>query len=247
MGKETDIAYVDSTWSPFWGCSPVSDGCKNCYAKSLAKRFGHDCFGSSPRRMLSEAHWREPLKWNAAAQKDGRRRRVFPSMCDIFEDNPELDDVRGEFWTLVQSTPHLDWLLLTKRPQNVECALGYLASLPRNVWLGVTGENQEQADKRWDVLAGIEAPVRFMSVEPQLGPVSIAGFATLPDWIICGCESGPRARPFDLGWARLLRDHCVATGVAFFLKQIPGARRGSTVSCPELDGRTWTQMPGGKQ
>jgi hypothetical protein len=121
MGKDSKIAWTHHTFSPWWGCSHVSPGCVRCYAEVWAKRTGHDVWGAKgDRRTFPEKHWREPLAWNAAAQRAGERRRVFcASMADVFEDHPALPPERAKLWPLIEATPNLDWLLLTKRIENV--------------------------------------------------------------------------------------------------------------------------------
>jgi protein gp37 len=233
MGKNSAIAWTDHTFNPWWGCVEVSPGCANCYAHTLAKRTGNDCFGATAkRRTFGPKHWADPVVWNRNAAASGTRARVFcGSMCDVFEANSELDYWRSRLWDTIDATPWLDWLLLTKRPTGFTWARSAMRPWPSNVWLGVTAENQDTADKRWNLLANENASVRFMSVEPQLGPVSIAGFATLPDWIICGGESGPRARPFDVAWARQIRDECKAAHVACFIKQLGANLYDSAMPC----------------
>ena len=176
MGEKTGISWTDHTFNPWWGCVKVSPACQNCYAETLSKRLGLSVWGAvSPRRWFSAAHWREPLKWNKAAEKAGVRRRVFcASMADVFEGgSSDLDDQRANLWVLIKSTPMLDWLLLTKRPENIRRMFPAGWSTPQpNVWLGVTAENQECANKRIPILLQIPAVVRFVSAEPLLGPVT---------------------------------------------------------------------------
>ncbi len=241
--KNTKIAWTHHTFNPWWGCVKVSDGCKNCYAATFAKRTGQDVWGvDAPRRFFGEKHWHEPLKWNKEAKKAGERRRVFcASMADVFEThrNPEIEqDLNGQrnmLAHLIMSTPWLDWLLLTKRP---ESAMIYLTMMfpcfddfPSNIWMGTTAENQAMAEKRVKPLLEIPARVHFLSVEPQLEKISLAGIdkslrdETLSagiDWIIVGGESGPNCRPFNPDWARSLRDECREASIKFFMKQLGG-------------------------
>jgi len=121
MGAETKIAWADSTFNPWWGCQRVSKGCEHCYAEAFDKRLGRADWGPrAPRRFFGENHWREPLKWNAKAGGEGRRQRVFcASMADVFEDRVDLLVERERLWRLILATPNLDWMLLTKRPENV--------------------------------------------------------------------------------------------------------------------------------
>jgi protein gp37 len=282
MGATTKIEWTDRSWSPWWGCASVSPECANCNAKSIDRRTGGDHYGAGkPRKAMSEAHWHKPIVWDRQAARMGTRFKVFPSMCDPF-DSECPTTAFDRFMDLIAATPHLDWLLLTKRPRN---AAGIVTArpLPGNVWLGVTAGDQARADERIPILLSILAAVRFVSVEPMLGPVDLwrslpraacredeyrrsdpkweacgwrgglhelnrtpDGIASCPicgsaaiderpglDWVICGCESGPRRRPMDVQWARDLRDQCEAAGVPFFLKQLEVA--GRLVKMPFLD------------
>lgn len=238
-------------FNPWRGCTKVSDGCKNCYAEKLSHRnpalLGE--WGDKGTRVIaSESMWREPLKWDKAAKAAGERHRVFcASLADVFEDRPELVAPRFRLTELVCRTPNLDWLLLTKRPENIKKIDPSWNRLqdgwPRNVWLGVSVENQEAADTRIPILLTIPAAVRFLSCEPLLGPVSLdclhhdnitninalagrhginyplQGKCAKIDWVIAGGESGPNARPMHPEWARSLRDQCQSAGVAFHFKQ----------------------------
>src|SRR5712691_9642684 len=120
---KTTIEWCDFSWNPWWGCFKVSEGCKHCYAETLSKRFGRDIWGpasTTERRFFGPKHWDEPLQWNEQAKREGTRKRVFcASMADVYEDHPMVKSARHSLWLLIQETPHLDWLLLTKRPENV--------------------------------------------------------------------------------------------------------------------------------
>lgn len=249
MGENTAIEWCDHSWNPWSGCTRVSAACDHCYAEAMAKRAPRT-FGSwvpgGARKRTSEANWREPLRWNRAAEKVGGRFRVFcASMADVF-DNQVYPAWRCDLWDLIWETAHLDWLLLTKRPQNIAKMLpvkaqGALADWGRgwpNVWLGTTVENQAEADRRIPHLLSVPAHVHFVSCEPLLGPLDIRrhlighedhggtgqciGWTPPIDWVICGGESGPRARPMHPDWARSLRDQCQAAGAPFFMKQMGG-------------------------
>jgi protein gp37 len=227
MGKDTAIAWCSSTFNPWHGCTKVSPGCQNCYAERLGNRYGVEWGADAPRRFFSDAHWREPLAWNRAAEKAGERRRVFcGSMCDVMEPWTGFYGTRLKLGNLIRKTLNLDWLLLTKRPECWDRALLEMgwdtksAGLPENIWLGVTAENQEMAERRIPILLRTPAAVRFVSAEPLLGPVDFGKRLCQPDWLIVGAESGPNARPMDLAWARSLLDQCQAAGVSFFMKQI---------------------------
>ena len=254
MGENTAISWCDHTHNPWWGCSRKSPGCEHCYAEAWAKRCGLDVFGpasTTPRRELSDANWKKPLKWDREAfEKFGRRARVFTgSMCDLFEDHPQLPPLRARQWDLIEATPNLEWLLLTKRIENV---MGMVPErwirngFPEHVRIGCTVENQAMADERIPELLTIPAR-NFLSMEPLLELVDLwpylvdclacdsegatAGGHVTPqeyhtcgrptaDWIIVGGESGPHARPFDVGWARDLIGQCQAAGVPVFMKQL---------------------------
>src|SRR5207245_7041240 len=150
MGKNSSIEWTDHTFNPWWGCTKVSPACTNCYAEVWARRVGADVWGaSSERRFFSEKHWQEPLKWNADATAMNRRKRVFcASMADVFESRHDLDDERAKLWNLIDATPSLDWLLLTKRPENIQLMAPWKDIWPRNVWLGTTVENHMYAETR---------------------------------------------------------------------------------------------------
>jgi len=266
MGIHSAIEWTDHTFNPWWGCIKVSEGCANCYAETWAKRYGHDLWGrNKPRRFFGENHWKQPIKWNKHAIAKNSRVRVFcASMADVFEDNPILEPEREKLWNLIAQTPMTDWLLLTKRPENMLKLTPWKNEWPDNVWAMVTVENQENAVKRIPFLIEVPAKVRGLSVEPMLGMVDLS------PWVINGGESGIGSRPMNPEWARLLRDQCVSAGVAYFFKQwgnwIPSTqenngtelrlksrdgsyetlfmRRVSKKSARhELDGFVWNQIP----
>lgn len=180
MGNTTGIEWCHHTFNPWWGCTKISPGCKNCYAEEWDARFKGAHWGIGDRRFFGDKHWKTPERWNRQAAAAGERRRVFcASMADVFEihPNPEMNELmnkaRRRLWRLIKDTPHLDWLLLTKRPENARLA----NSLGRphgatNAWLGVTAENQERADERIPLLLKASWPSqRFVSYEPALTPV----------------------------------------------------------------------------
>jgi len=228
MAKDSKIEWTHHTFNPWWGCIKVSPACKHCYAESWARRLGLELWsGKSPRRFFGDAHWREPLRWDRDAQAAGRRRRVFcASMADVFEARRELDQSRQRLWALIESTPNLDWLLLTKRPERVPENAPWKKVWPTNVWLGTTVENQHWASKRIPALLNNRAKVLFISAEPLLGPVDLRQWLRAPsdrksglDWVIAGGESGPHARPMNPAWVVSLQDQCAAVGAAFHFKQ----------------------------
>lgn len=216
MGANSAIEWTDHTFNPWTGCLRVSPGCDNCYAAAQAKR-NPGVFGSwepgAPRKRTSDAYWRKPLAWNAEAARTGKRARVFcASMADVFDNQAEAA-WRDDLWALIHHTPHLDWLLLTKRPQNIAGMLpadrqphhpAWGDGWP-NVWLGTTVENQAEADRRIPHLLRAPARVRFLSCEPLLGPVDLTAidlpggdYEVLPlgaawlDRLAPGEEEGPR-------------------------------------------------------
>lgn len=238
MAQNSKIEWTDHTFNPWMGCTNVSPGCDHCYAEAWAARFGLVEWGNAPRKKKSAAGWREPVKWNAAGPafeaEHGRRQRVFcASLADAF-DNQVDPAWRTELFDLIRNTASLDWLLLTKRPQNIAKMLpaDWGSGYP-NVWLGATTENQTEYDRRWPLLAAIPAVVRFVSYEPALGPVILPATGTSPDWVICGGESPQpkcEARIMQPEWAREMRDRCEVFGIAFFFKQWGNLRSNPLVS-----------------
>lgn len=235
MGENTKIEWATHTFNPWWGCTKVSEACKHCYAESWAKRVGKAVWGPTvDRRFFGDAHWHQPIRWNAAAAKDRSRPRVFcASMADVFEDRDELDDHRARLWELIEATPNLDWLLLTKRPQNVATRAGWGTEWPQNVWLGTTVELQKRAEELLPYLAAIPAKVRFISAEPLLGALSIQPWlGSAINWVITGGESGPKARPASPAWFRSLHMQCMESEVPFHFKQWGDWAPGNGVNLP---------------
>lgn len=244
MAKDSGIEWTDHTFNPWWGCTKVSPGCKHCYAEAWAKRVGSNVWGpDAGRRELSDAYWRQPISWNAEAVRSGRRARVFcASMADVFEDRRDLDAKRERVWKLIGETPQLDWLLLTKRPQNVSRLAPYGDQWPDNVWLGATAENQKWFDKRMVALTILPARVLFLSCEPLLGALDFShwvkraqrGDSRMVDWVIAGGESGPHSRPMHPEWLMSLRDQCVDADIRFHFKQWGNWR---PINPHQVDGR----------
>jgi protein gp37 len=246
--KNSKIEWTKHTFNPWIGCSKCSAGCDNCYACDMMDvRWKRALWGAAGTRLrTTPANWRNPLKWS----KESESARVFcASLADVFEnykgddsapDRPvSLDAWRHDLFDLIEKTPNLEWLLLTKRPQN---AAKFLRKrLPGNVWIGASVEDQKAADQRIPHLAGIPAKVRFLSCEPLLGPLDLRPHLTGVDWVIVGGESGKSPRPMDPIWVRDLRDQCVAAGVAFLFKQWGGRNRKATGR--KIDGRIWNQIP----
>jgi protein gp37 len=175
VAKDSVIEWTHHTFNPWWGCVKLSPACAHCYAETWARRFGDELWGGdAPRRFFSEHHWREPLRWNSEAKKQGIRARVFcASMADVFEPRTDLDPWREKLWALIEKTPHLDWLLLTKRPGHIKNVYPWAHDPRENVWLGTTAENQRWATRRIERLIAVDAHVRFLSCEPLLSAVDL--------------------------------------------------------------------------
>jgi protein gp37 len=328
MSDRTRIEWCDATWNPVRGCSPVSDGCRKCYAERMAARFV-----SGPYRTLTDAYGDHYLctagpfanvinrngKWNGRVELIEKAlaiplhwrkpRRIFVnSMSDLFHERIPFEHIKRVWDITVKANWHT-YLILTKREKRMLEFARWMAGSddisvaewPRNVWLGVSVEDQATADARIPHLLQTPAPLRFVSVEPMLGPVDLSKYmvphvawqsaggprecahgyaAGVPcrqcttglDWVICGGETGPGARPMHPAWVRSLRDQCVAAGVPFLFKQwgewstqdpaLQGKPRprheyladiGEGAPCVFrvgkrragrlLDGRTWDEFP----
>jgi protein gp37 len=224
MGSNSRIEWTDHTFNPWLGCTKITPGCDRCYAESWSKRSGLVKWGKHPRRRTSPGYWKQPLRWEAQTdafeRRHGRRQRVFcASLADVF-DNKADRAWRADLFATIRNCPGLDWLLLTKRPENIEKMLpkdwgdGY-----RNVWLGTTAEDQLRYEKRWPLLERVKAVVKFVSYEPALGPLRLAEGRSQPTWLICGGESGGGARVMNPQWARDVIADCRRLGVKPFHKQ----------------------------
>lgn len=279
MGKDTGISWAHDTFNPWWGCWKIADECKNCYADATAHRYASQ-FGelwgrTAPRRFFGDHHWGEPLKWNKAAEAAGERRRVFcGSMCDWAELHPDpairalMDAARARLFALIKATPWLDWLLLTKRIENVPALLPWGVDKPShqapwaNVWIGVTAGTRGAMRTNVTALRAIRAEVRFVSCEPMLEDIDAdtwdVALASRRDvlgpvhLLIVGDESGPGARPAEPDWIRHAREAALRHGVAFHFKQwagrdvegIEGRKgKGRKIHLPILDGKQWAEFP----
>lgn len=242
--KNSRIAWTHHTFNPWQGCTKVSTGCAHCYAETLDKRWGKSNWGTiGTRTRTSAAYWKQPLKWNREAEAKQTRYRVFcASMADVCEDREDLIQARRDLGVLIEQTPWLDWLLLTKRPENFLHLFDRWGNnwhhRPDNIWVGTSAEDQAQADKRIPELLKVPARIHFLSAEPLLEPIylNLLPCSSCPgqpahmsafggeglDWVIAGGESGANARPMDLSWARSLRNECANNGAAFFMKQLGG-------------------------
>lgn len=230
MAENSGIEWTHHTFNPWIGCTKVSAACDNCYAEAWDNRFGGLRWGPhASRQRTSAANWQKPLKWDRDAAAKGIRYRVFcASLADVFDNHGSITSGwRGDLWHLISRTPNLDWLLLTKRPQNIKKMLpdGYGAvawgdGWP-NVWLGTTVEDQTEYDRRAHHLTAVPAVVHFLSMEPLQGPVDLRGARGL-EWVIVGGESGHNYREAQPEWFRSLRDQCAEAGVPFLFKQWSG-------------------------
>jgi protein gp37 len=226
MGENSAIEWTDHTFNPWIGCQHVSPGCDHCYAETMMDhRYGKVEWGPhGERKRTSDENWKKPIRWNAEGRafrrEHGHRQRVFcASLADVF-DNQVPSRWREDLFALIRECHRLDWLLLTKRPQNI------LKMLPPdwgdgypNVWLGITGEDQLRFDQRWTRLQKIPAVIKFVSYEPAIGPLRLPAHGPFPDWLISGGESGSGARPLKPQWIRDVIADCRHHGVAPFHKQ----------------------------
>lgn len=223
----------DQSWNPVSGCDPVSEGCKNCWAERMARRLAGRCgYPEAPDHFNVTLHpdrLDQPLRWK-------KSRRVFvSSMGDLFHKDVPFHFIEQIFYMMAKANQHT-YQLLTKRPQRMLEVVRQIEDTQHdrfddlfpNVWLGVTAENQERADERIPILLQTPAAVRFVSVEPMLGPVDMwdGNSEAWPlaesglDWIIIGCESGPNRRPIKLEWAVDVIRKCKPAGVPVFVKQL---------------------------
>jgi len=228
MGDNTNIEWCDASWSPITGCTPISEGCANCYAKRMATRLrGRNGYPQDdpfkvtfhPDRLDQPTKWRKP-------------RRIFVcSMGDLFHgkvENAWVDNVFATMTSDIFGATHHIYLLLTKRPERILEGNIENFKLWTNIWVGVTCENQKAADERIPLLLQIPAAVRFVSIEPCLEYVNLDRYLWKTihidkykiDWVIVGAETGPGARYMDSDWARGIRDQCKQAGIPFFMKKM---------------------------
>ncbi len=176
--ENSHIEWTDNTFNIVEGCKKVSPGCKNCYAETRDKIWhrGAHWGPNSTRKQMSESYWRKPALWNVQAYNENRKIKVFcSSLCDVFEDHPDLIEPRERLFKIIESTNNLIWQLLTKRPENILKLVPphWVEKFPDNVWMGITVENQEYADIRIPFLLKVPARVRFLSCEPLLDKISL--------------------------------------------------------------------------
>ena len=234
MADGSSIEWTEATWNPVTGCTKVSAGCKNCYAERLSLRLqamGKPHYRNGFRLALHEDALEIPSRWRSS-------RIIFVnSMSDLFQEDVPLVFIQRVFAVMVACPQHT-FQILTKRP-NIAAKLASKLEWPDNVWLGTSVENAAVLG-RVKQLRNVPAAIRFLSVEPLLGPIPRLPLTGI-HWLIVGGESGPGARRIDPEWVRQIRDRCIARGVPFFFKQWGGTNKKKTGR--KLDGRYWNQMP----
>jgi len=234
MAVNSHIEWTESTWNPVTGCTKISPGCKHCYAERMAKRLhamGQPNYRNGFQVTLQEQALQIPLKWK-------RPQTIFVnSMSDLFHDHVPDDFILKVFEVMNRAHWH-NYQVLTKRPERVQ-ALNSKLPWRSNIWMGTS---VERADYLWriDHLRNTDARIKFLSLEPLLGPLADMKLAGI-DWVIVGGESGPGARPMQEAWVRNIQMQCRKANVPFFFKQWGGVWKKKTGRI--LDGRTWDEMP----
>lgn len=224
MAENSKIGWTDNTFNPWIGCSKVSALCKFCYAEQFANRYNHAKWGESGTRVKTAAsNWKKPYTWDRKAAKLNIRTKVFcSSLADVFDKHPSIkQEWRDELFKIIKETPNLDWLLLTKRPENMVDLLpadwgkGY-----PNVWIGASIGEKKNSEQLIKSLTAVPAKVRFISAEPLLEPFDLPKYGI--DWILIGGESGPttQIRKLDLNTVRLMIDRAQINGTKVFFKQL---------------------------
>ncbi|MEA3548592.1 MAG: phage Gp37/Gp68 family protein [Thermodesulfobacteriota bacterium] len=234
MASQSKIEWTETTWNPVTGCTPISEGCLNCYALRLAKRLkamGNKRYRNGFKLTLHPDLIGVPLRWV-------KPRLVFVnSMSDLFHEDIPLEFIQKIFFTMKQAKQH-SFQILTKRSTRLT-EIAHLLPWPDNIWMGVTIESGKYA-YRADNLRKTPAAVRFLSVEPMIGPVKDLKLSEI-DWVIVGGESGPKARKVEEVWVKSVRDQCVSEDVPFFFKQWGGTNKKKAGR--ELEGKIWNQYP----
>jgi len=232
--SNTKIEWTDVTWNPMTGCTPISDGCKNCYAIKMAHRLqamGQKRYKNGFKVSLHPDLLDIPLKWK-------KPRMVFVnSMGDMFHEEIPLDYIKRVFDIMVRAERHI-FQILTKRSSRM-LELAQHLPWPDNVWMGVTIESAKYG-YRADNLRETAAKIKFLSIEPMIGPVSDISLVDI-DWVIVGGESGPQARAIEKEWPLAVRDNCMNNNVPFFFKQWGG--RNKKKNGRLLEGQIWDQYP----
>jgi len=234
MASNSHIEWTDATWNPVTGCTKISPGCKHCYAERLSKRLkamGQSNYRNGFKVTLQPQMLELPLRWKSP-------KRIFVnSMSDLFHESVPTDYVNQVFDVMGRADWH-QYQVLTKRSKRLLELSKKLKWVPQ-IWMGVSVENEEYTN-RIDDLRRSGAQVKFLSLEPLLGPLRRLNLKNI-DWAIVGGESGPGARPIDPQWVTEIRDQCVVAGVPFFFKQWGGVQKKKTGRT--LEGRTWDEMP----
>ena len=245
MATNSAIEWTEATWNPVAGCTVISPGCTNCYAMRMARRLeamGQPKYAGTTRMSGGRPKWNGTIRTDEkslalpATWKTGRMIFVN-SMSDLFHENVSLAFISRVFEAM-KATPQHTYQILTKRAERLE-ELSPELDWPDNVWMGVSAENTDYAF-RIDHLRRTAAAVKFLSLEPLLGPLDELNLTGI-GWVIAGGESGPGARPMDADWVRSIRDQCEAANVAFHFKQWGGVNKKKTGRT--LDGRTWDEFP----
>jgi len=230
----SSIEWTDATWNPVTGCTKISPGCKHCYAERMAKRLkmmGQMNYRNGFETTLQPHMLELPLKWKTP-------KRIFVnSMSDLFHSDVPFSYIQRVFSVMGRAHWH-QYQVLTKRSERLLELSPQLGWAP-HIWMGVSVENKNYVG-RIDDLRKTKAQVKFLSLEPLLGPLHNLDLRGI-DWAIVGGESGPGARPIDSAWVTDIRDQCLRTGVAFFFKQWGGVQKKKTGR--ELEGRMWNEMP----
>lgn len=234
MATNSAIEWTESTWNPLTGCTKVSPGCKHCYAERMARRLqamGQPNYRNGFRLTIHEHVLELPLHWK-------QPQMIFVnSMSDLFHGDVPLEFIQKVFEVMRQAQWHTFQVLTKRSARLVE--LDKELDWPDNVWMGVSVEN-EQYTFRIDHLRKTRARIKFLSLEPLLGPLPKLDLEYI-DWAIVGGESGPKARPMDRAWVINVRDQCLRARVPFFFKQWGGVNKKKTGRA--LEGRTWDELP----
>ena len=249
MADNSSIEWTEATWNPVAGCTIVSPGCTNCYAMRLAgrlKNMGVSKYDGLTRKTGGRQKWNGQIFLDhdalAVPAKWKRGRHVFVnSMSDLFHEQVPADFIQSVFAVMSEHRQH-KYQVLTKRPERL---LELHKSVPwtENIWMGVSVENEDYT-WRIDMLRESLAQVKFLSIEPLIGPLQTFDFSGI-DWVIVGGESGPGARPMEVEWVRDVRDACLDQDVAFHFKQWGGTNKKKTGRT--LDNRTWDELPGSQR
>lgn len=245
MASGSRIEWTEATWNPIAGCTVISPGCTNCYAMRLASRLaamGQEKYRGTTRKSGGRAKWNGAIRLDFSTldlpRKWTKSKLIFVnSMSDLFHEDVPLPFIKKVFQTM-NETPRHTYQVLTKRADRLRDVSSQIEWTP-NIWMGVSVEN---AAYQWriDCLRQTGAGIKFLSLEPLLGPLDELNFADI-DWVIVGGESGPGARPMLKKWVRSIRDQCRSSEVAFHFKQWGGINKKRTGRI--LDGRTWDELP----